>query len=123
VPFGRFAEPGDEGRPFNPLPATGASAKDAPRHLTMEEIMHFDVSKLYRSRVAATLIAVGGGIVILLTAYSVHPTASRFDAPAHSGAMGRASAPALETAGEILGVDSFFDYSLVYPEQPSAPVQ
>jgi hypothetical protein len=81
-------------------------------------------SKMRRSRIAAISFAVIGGLVILVTTYSVEPTASRFDPSARrSGSPGLATGPAPGTpAGETLPVEPFFDYSLIFPEQPSTSI-
>jgi hypothetical protein len=78
-------------------------------------------SKMRRSRVTAISFAVIAGVVLLVILYSVQPTASRFDASTRSlGAAGLAisSVPGAPT-GAILPVEPFFDYSLIFPEQPS----
>jgi hypothetical protein len=87
----------------------------------MEEIMLSVFSKMRRSRFTAISFAVIGGLVLLLIVYSVQPTASRFDSSAQrAGWLGRATvAPGVPT-GEILRVEPFFDFSLIYPEQPSS---
>jgi hypothetical protein len=89
----------------------------------MEEIMQSVFSKL-RFRGTALLLAVVGGLVILVTVYSVQPTASRFDSLAQKlGSVGAANRPMPGApAGTVLPVDSVFDYSLVFPEQPSIPI-
>jgi hypothetical protein len=86
----------------------------------MEEIMHLVFSKLRRSRFTAALFMLVGGLVILVTVYSVHPTASRFDAvmrPSASAGVAGRTAPGTASK-QIPGIDTFFDYSLVFPEQP-----
>ena len=74
--------------------------------------------KLNRTRVTAILLAAIG---VLVTVYSVQPTASRFDASAQrSGFTGAVNSPAGAPPGAIPRVEPFFDYSVVFPEQPSA---
>jgi hypothetical protein len=82
----------------------------------MEEIMLPDLSKSRGSRAAALFLAVVGGLVILITLYSVKPTASRFESSAPW--LGSVGPPAAHP-GQVLPVESVFDYSLVFPEQPS----
>jgi hypothetical protein len=90
----------------------------------MEEIMLCAFSKMRRSRLTAISLAVIGGLALLLVVYSVQPTASRFDSsmrrPATSGIATVATPGA--TAGDVLRVEPFFDYSLIFPEQPHSPV-
>lgn len=83
------------------------------------------VSKIRQSRIAAILLAVIGGLLILVTVFSVHPTASRFDSSAlRPGSVGAASQPAPGTpTGQILPVEPFFDFSLVFPEQIPVPAR
>jgi hypothetical protein len=89
----------------------------------MEEIMLSDFSKMRRSRITAISFAVIGGLVILLTIYSVRPTASRFDLSVQRSTVGLVTPTAPGTpAGETLQEESFFDYSLIFPEQPSPAV-
>ena len=79
-------------------------------------------SKMRRSRVTAISVAVIGGLVLLLIVYSVQPTASRFDSSAQrAGSLGRATLKAPELSmRDIPRVEPIFDFSLIFPEQPSS---
>jgi hypothetical protein len=91
----------------------------------MEEIMLSAFSKMRRSRLTAISLAVIGGLALLLIVYSVQPTASRFDSSMRRPATGGIATVATPgaAAGDVLRTEPFFDYSLIFPEQPpgSAP--
>ncbi len=77
-------------------------------------------SKMRRPRVSTISLAITGALAFLLIAYSVQPTASRVDTPAErAGSVGltTVAAPGAPT-GDVLRVEPFFDYSLIFPEQP-----
>lgn len=73
-----------------------------------------------RSRLTTAALVIAGAVVILVTVYSVHPTASRFDRGAPRQGLIQMP-PAYPAQPMPVGHD--FDYSLVFPELPSQEVR
>jgi hypothetical protein len=86
----------------------------------MEEIMLPDIPGLRRSRTTAVFLAIVGALVFLITVYSVRPTASRFDRAAPR--QGFSQMP-LAYPAQAMPLGHDFDYSLVFPEQPSSAIR
>jgi hypothetical protein len=86
----------------------------------LEVIMLSRIATPSRLLLAAISLSALGGLFILITLFSVMPSASRFDPLAHAA---RASAvTAVQTTGAgpraALRDEHFFDYTFVFPEQP-----